>query len=102
MLTAFADGHPLAAPMVHPGGRELRRSPRRPTCQKYWCREGDRTPMSLRSKVFEFYADQASTATTGHTLSLFSNLSGSTESPILHMVPSEGLWSWHKIDTFYR
>ena len=40
MLTPFADGHPLAAPIVHPGGRELRRLPRRPTRRKHWCREG--------------------------------------------------------------
>ncbi len=39
---------------------------------------GDRTPMGLHPKVFEFYADQASTVTIGHTLILFSNLSGST------------------------
>ena len=42
MLTPFADGHPLAGPIVHPGGRELRRLPRRPTRQKHWCREGAR------------------------------------------------------------
>ncbi len=34
--------------------------------------------MGLPPKVFEFYADQASTVTIGHTLILFSNLSGST------------------------
>jgi len=30
----------LAAPIVHPGGRELRRLPRRPTRRKHWCRKG--------------------------------------------------------------
>jgi hypothetical protein len=39
---------------------------------------GDRTPMSLRSKVFEFYADQASTVTIGHVWRIFSNLNAGT------------------------
>ena len=82
MLTPFADGHPLATPIVHPGGHELASLTAPANLPKILVPGGgDGTPMSLRSKVFEFYSGQAPTVTIGHVWSLFSNLDASTSQP---------------------
>jgi hypothetical protein len=60
---------------------------------------GDRTSMSLRSKVFEFLLRLAPSVTIGHVWSIFSNLDTSTSWLIWHMVPSGSSWCWHKIET---
>src|SRR6266849_3681189 len=60
---------------------------------------GDRTPMSLRPKVFETLVDLAPTVTIGHVWSTISNLAASIFRPFWQMVPSGSSWCWHKIDT---